>query len=211
MTTIDPEQVTVTTPVGGSMVDGSADTGVDLPAVAATADVAADDTASRATVTGIARWRDAAVGAAFEAQDATGVLITALRRTAAQRTRWVDGLAARGAAEQERGRRRAAASTQSAVTAIARSPVVDRVVDAQLERLLRPVVLTVLDDVLRLLEQEPERIQALIRGQREGMVDELVGRLRTGAATGDTAVDRFTFRVFHRAPRPTPPPPIDGT
>ena len=77
--------------------------------------------------------------------------------------------------------------------------------------MLRPVVRAVLDDVLQLLEREPERIQALIRGQRESMVDELVGRIRTGAATGDTAVDRLTFRVFHRGPRAAPAPlPAEG-
>nr|BFE74205.1 hypothetical protein GCM10020092_075060 [Actinoplanes digitatis] len=44
------------------------------------------------------------------------------------------------------------------------------------------------------------------------MVDELIGRIRTGAATGDSAVDRLTFRMFHRGTRPSPvPPSLDGT
>jgi hypothetical protein len=74
---------------------------------------------------------------------------------------------------------------------------------------LRPVVLAVLDDVLLLLEKEPERIQTLIRGQRESMVDELVGRLRAGAQAGDTAVDRMSFRVFRRGTRPDPGPTLE--
>jgi hypothetical protein len=95
------------------------------------------------------------------------------------------------------------------VSAVATAPIIDRVVDAQLERILRPVVLAVLDDVLLLLEKEPERIQTLIRGQRETMVDELVGRLRSGAQAGDTAVDRMSFRVFRRGNRAEPGPPLD--
>jgi hypothetical protein len=66
----------------------------------------------------------------------------------------------------------------------------------------------VLDDVLVLLEKEPDRIQALIRGQRDSMVDELITRIRTGAATGDMAVDRLTTRVFHRGRRPMVRPAV---
>jgi hypothetical protein len=52
----------------------------------------------------------------------------------------------------------------------------------------------------------------LIRGQRDSMVDEMVGRIRTGAATGDTAVDRLAARMFHRgrAPAPQPSPVSDS-
>jgi len=42
------------------------------------------------------------------------------------------------------------------------------------------------------------------------MVDEVVGRIRTGAAAGDTAVERLTTRMFRRAPAPAPLP-ADGT
>jgi hypothetical protein len=157
------------------------------------------------------RWRDVAVGASFKAEEATAGMISDLLRIASRRRGWLDELAERGAIERERGRRRAAEAAQSAVTAVATSSLVDLAVDAQLERLLRPVVSTVLDDVLLLLEREPERIQALIRGQHESMVDELVGHIRTGAANGDAMVDRLTSRVFHRGPRPMPAPPApDG-
>jgi hypothetical protein len=63
------------------------------------------------------------------------------------------------------------------------------------------VVLAVLDEVSVLLEKEPDRAQALIRGQRDHMADELVARIRTGAANGDTAVDRLTPPMFHRGRR----------
>jgi len=92
-------------------------------------------------------------------------------------------------------------------TAVATSPLVDRIVDAQIERILRPVVLTVLDEVLALLEKDPDRIQALVLGQRDHMVDELVTRIRTGAANGDMAVDRLTNRMFHRGRRTVVRPP----
>ncbi|MEV8508904.1 hypothetical protein AB0368_29295 [Actinoplanes sp. NPDC051475] len=158
---------------------------------------------------GLARWGDAALGTAVAAEEATAGLIRELRRAAEWRRQRLTELAERGAVERARYRRRTTEAAEAAVTAVAASPLIDRVVDRQLQRLLRPVVRAVLDDVLLLLEKEPERIQTLIRGQRESMVDELVGRLRAGADAGDTAVDRLTFRVFHRAPRPEPAPPPD--
>ncbi len=162
------------------------------------------------------RWGDTVVGAAFAAEEATADLIAALRRVTARRAQRVARLAEhsarlaeRGATERARWQQRAERTAEAAVTTVAASTLIDRVVDRQLQRLLRPVVLAVLDDVLLLLEKDPERIQALIRGQRETMVDELVGRLRAGAEAGDTVVDRLTFRAFHRGPRRQPPPPPD--
>ncbi|MEU8236257.1 hypothetical protein AB0C12_42265 [Actinoplanes sp. NPDC048967] len=148
------------------------------------------------------RWGDTMVGAAFTAQSATTEAAAVLRRH-------LDRLAQRGASERTRWRRRAEETARSAMSTVATAPIIDRVVDGQLERILRPVVLAVLDDVLLLLEKEPERIQTLIRGQRENMVDELVGRLRSGAQAGDTAVDRMSFRVFRRGNRAEPGPPLD--
>jgi hypothetical protein len=162
----------------------------------------------------LSRWLDVAVGAALQAEDVAIDLAAGLRRAAERRERWIGELAERGAAQRARGRLRAAAAARSAVTVVATSVPVNLVVDAQLERVLRPVVRVVLDDVLLLLEQEPERIQSLIRGQRESMVDEVVGRIRTGAAAGDTAVERLTSRMFHRnAVREplTAPSPADRT
>ncbi|MCA2211463.1 hypothetical protein [Jidongwangia harbinensis] len=155
----------------------------------------------------VVRWADTVLGAAFAAEDTTSDLVTGLRRAAARHRRRVAGLADRGAAERARWRQRAERTADDAVVTVATSPVLDRVVDHQLERILRPVVRAVLDDVLLLLEKEPERIQALIRGQRESMVDELVGRLRAGADAGDTAVEGLAVRVFRRGPRRTPAPP----
>jgi hypothetical protein len=164
-----------------------------------------------APIAGVTRWLDVALGAALGAEDVATGLIADLRRAASANGRRIDELAERGAVQRARGRRRANAAARSAVTAVATSAPVDLAVDAQLERVLRPVVRAVLDDVLLLLEQEPERIQSLIRGQRESMVDEVVGRIRTGAAAGDTAVERLTTRVFHRGPKPAPAPPLaDG-
>jgi len=155
----------------------------------------------------IQRWGDTVVGAALAAEDVTTDLIGGLsRRVTRQR---LDRLTVRGAAERALWRRRAASTAEAALTTVATSPLIDRVVDHQVERILRPVVLAVLDDVLLLLEKEPDRIQALVRGQRDTMVDELVGRLRAGAEAGDTAVDRLTSRMFHRAPHPEPAPPLE--
>nr|WP_221377241.1 hypothetical protein [Actinoplanes polyasparticus] len=140
--------------------------------------------------------------------------------SAAGLRRWAGELAEQGAAERGRAaetmaeqrsraaatvasrRSRMASAVEAAVDAVATSPLVDRVVDAQVSRILRPLVRTVLDDVLTLLEQEPERIQPLVRGQRDSMVDELVGRIRTGAAAGDDAVDRMTSRMRWGKARP---------
>jgi hypothetical protein len=169
-----------------------------------TAPAADPPLAGPTAVAGVSRWLDVAVGAALVAEDVAAGAIADLRRAAERSGPWIGELAERGAAERARGRRRAVATARSAATAVATSAPVSLMVDAQLERLLRPVVRTVLDDVLALLEREPERVRALIRGQRESMVDEVVDRIRTGAAAGDTAVERLTTRVFHRGPRPAP-------
>ncbi|GIE30701.1 hypothetical protein Ait01nite_037460 [Actinoplanes italicus] len=109
---------------------------------------------------GILQWGDVAIGALSRAAEALADQKELAERGAARRTRMVDAL----------------------ITAIATSPLVERVVEIQLDR------------VLELLEREPERIRALVRGQRDNMVGEVVGRVRTGAAAGDDAVDRLTLR-----------------
>lgn len=159
----------------------------------------------------VGRWRDVAVGAAVEAEEFTAGLVVGLRRAAAGREHRLAELADRGAHERARSRQLAGDALRSAVTTVATSSLVDLVVDAQLERILRPVVRAVLDDVLLVLEKEPDRIQALILGQRDSMVDELMTRIRSGAAAGDMAVDRLALRMFHRAARTAPPKPfVDG-
>jgi hypothetical protein len=172
--------------------------------------------------------RDVAVGAAFGVEDAVSRMLARARRAAAVRRQLaivratafvaetrlrVGRLADRGAVEQDRGRQRATETVNTLVDKVATAPVVDRVVDAQLDRVVRPLVTAILDDVFALLEAEPERVQALMRGQRDSMVDEMVARIRTGAATGDAAVDRLATRILRRtaeesaAETPTSGPP----
>ena len=193
MTTIDSEQPTAPT------ADGAAPAGI-VRRSTSTALGAVLVACDRLTP-GAGRWRDLAVGATFEAEETAVGLLANLRRAEAWRRRWIADLAERGAAERARGRERATGAVEGVAIAVATSPLVDQMIDAQLERVLRPVVLAVLDEVLALLEQEPDRMQTLIRGQRDHMVDELVGRIRTGAANGDIAVDRLTSRMFHRGRR----------
>jgi hypothetical protein len=164
-------------------------------------------------------WRAVAVGAVFEIEDVAAGLLGRVRRSVgsvAPPRRWSRSsfgqtrghllrLAERGAAEQDHGRQRAASAIDSLVTAVATATVLERVVDAQVDRLLRPLVATILDDVLALLEEHPERVQVLIRDQREGMVNELVGRIRQSTATGDATVDRIAGRLFRRRAAPAAP------
>jgi hypothetical protein len=119
---------------------------------------------------GILQWGDVAIGALSRAAEALADQKELAERGAARRTRMVDAL----------------------ITAIATSPLVERVVEIQLDR------------VLELLEREPERIRALVRGQRDNMVGEVVGRVRTGAAAGDDAVDRLTLRWTRNGTEPKP-------
>jgi hypothetical protein len=152
------------------------------------------------------RMRDVLVGAAFQAGDAAELLVAGVRYTASRpfngssetARRRLGEMADRGATESEKAGRRAAAALDAAVTAIATSALVNKMVDAQLDRVLRPLVRDILDDVLELLEKEPDRVQSLVRGQRDTMVDELVGRIRSGAAAGDATVDRVTAKVLRR-------------
>ena len=157
-------------------------------------------------MTQAARGRDVLVGAVFQAEDAAELLWAGIRFSAARPfagtaitvRRRLGEAGERGAAERVRAQRTAAAALEAALTTIATSSLVNKMVDAQLDRVLRPLVRDILDDVLAMLEQEPDRVQSLVRGQRDTMVDELVGRIRSGTAAGDTAVDRITARVLRR-------------
>jgi hypothetical protein len=84
------------------------------------------------------------------------------------------------------------------IDAVAHSRVLERIIDVQLTR----VMPAVLDQVLATLEAEPERVRALVRGQRESMVDEVVDNVRSGAASGDARVDRLVDRVLRRSEQP---------
>jgi hypothetical protein len=168
--------------------------------------------------------REVAVGAVFELEDAAAALLARLRGTRSgggprprpvvrlalllERAQYgVVRLAQRGVIEEDRGRRRAAEAVDSLVDSLATATVVERAIDAQVDRLLRPLVAQILDDVLAQLEGEPERVQALVRGQRDSMVNELVNRLRQSTAAGDTAVDRITARLIRRTPPDDAPAP----
>jgi hypothetical protein len=174
------------------------------------------------TFGGPERWRDVAVGAALEGRDVAGLMLGGLRWSAAQPGKQLNrrvtatraqverrlaGIAERGAVERERERQRAAGIVDAAILAVATSPLINQVVDAQLDRVVRPMIQLVLDDVLVALEREPERLQLLVRGQRDTMVDELVERIRSKAAAGDAAVDKVTARMLRRDGRPIPVPP----
>ena len=163
------------------------------------------------------RLRNVAVGLVFDVEDVMAALAVEARlravdtryrlglRTADARERLrqrLDVLAQRGALEEEQGRRRAAEIIGAIAEAVATSPTVDRAIDAQLDRTVRPLLVKVLDDVLGMLEAEPERVQGVIRGQRDSMVDELVDNLRGGAAAGDAVVDRLTARILGRPVAP---------
>jgi hypothetical protein len=165
------------------------------------------------------------VGAMFELEDRAAQLLARMRRSRARpRPRVVvrlvvladrarEGvvrLGQRGAVEESAGRQRAAVAVDSLMSAVATAGVVERVIDTQVDRILRPLVAQILDDVLAQLENEPERVQALIRGQRDSMVSELVGRLRQTAAAGDTTVDRITARLIRRSSEPVPAAPAPG-
>ncbi|MEU4691474.1 hypothetical protein [Actinoplanes sp. NPDC023714] len=98
----------------------------------------------------------------------------------------LEELRRRGETERHRGQGALAQAVDDVVTAVATSPLVNRIVDFQVDR------------ILGTLAKEPERIQGLVRGQRDSVVGEMVGRVRSGAAAGDAAVDRLTLRMTRR-------------
>ena len=163
------------------------------------------------------RLRDVAVGAVFDLEDVVVGLFTLGRlRAGAARTEAVRRatdtmtvlraraaeLAERGAAERERGHEAVTTAMQTIVDAVATSPAVDRLIDAQIDRTVRPLMVKVLDDILALLEAEPDKVRSIIRGQRDSIVDDLVTRLREDAAAGDRAVDRLAARAMGRPSAP---------
>jgi len=157
-----------------------------------------------------------AVGVLFDAEDAAFAAASTVGRLAAVRPRrprltiirggsMVSGLtnrmnhlAERGAAETDRGRKVAATAATDLAQRAATSPVVNGAVDAQLDRLLRPLVAVVLDDVMAVLSAEPERVRALIRDQSESITEEVVARIRGGAVAGDAAVQGLVSRLLSR-------------
>jgi hypothetical protein len=175
-----------------------------------------DPAAERPVVDRPSVW-NVTVGAAAGVKDAATLLASAARG-ASRRIRHssdvsslvrvrIANTAERGASARVSGRRRVLSLVEGLADTVATSPLVNRVVDVQVDRILRPLVRSVLDDVLELLEAEPERVQAVVRGQRETMVDELVDRVRAGAAAGDAVVDRWRDRVLRRTPEPPAPVP----
>jgi hypothetical protein len=164
------------------------------------------------------RWRDVTLGAVLTAGDLyNGLLARAQRRRAQARERagetldalrlYAALLGARGAGEEEHLRQRATERVTAIAEAVATSPVVDRMIDAQLDRTLRPLITKALDDILALLEEDPDRLRSVISGQRDSMVDELLEHIRDGASAGDAAVDRMTARVLGRTGGPAAEPP----
>jgi hypothetical protein len=163
------------------------------------------------------RLRDVAVGAVFDAEDVIVGLFTlgrlragGARTEAARRANETmtmvraraAELAERGATERERGHQTVTTAMQTFVEAVATSSTVDRAIDAQIDRIVRPLMVQVLDDILALLEAEPEKVRSIIRGQRDSIVDDLVAHLREDAAAGDRAVDRLAARAMGRASAP---------
>ncbi|BBH67276.1 hypothetical protein ACTI_39610 [Actinoplanes sp. OR16] len=98
----------------------------------------------------------------------------------------LEELRRRGETERQRGQSQLAEAMDAAVTRMATSALVNRIVDFQVDR------------ILGTLAKEPDRIQGLVRGQRDTVVGEMVGRVRSGAAAGDAAVDRLTLRMSRR-------------
>jgi hypothetical protein len=157
----------------------------------------------------IGSWRDFGVGAVMAAGDAmAGALAGARRLTGSVRATGTR-VAGRGRDGQDGARRQVTGAVTAVADVVARSTVVTRVVDVQLDRVLRPLVSVVLDDVLGRLEGDPDRIRTLIRGQRDSLIDDVVERIRVGALAGDATVDRITARLLRRTPDvpgPHPPP-----
>jgi hypothetical protein len=159
-------------------------------------------------------WRNVTVGALFEAEDAASGLLSGIGRKAGDYRRLsargagaavlrvtdrLSRLAAQGAAETERSRRAATAAAEAVTRMAATSTPVNRAVDAQLDRVVRPLVATVLDDVLATLAAEPERVRSLVRDQRETITDDVVDRIRASATAGDAAVQGTVARLLARA------------
>lgn len=114
------------------------------------------------------------------------------------------------AAALDLGRRLALRTARGVVGRLATAPIVNWAVDAQLERIAWPLVPRVVDTVLATLYAEPERVRALIRGQRESLGEEVLGHVRSGAAAGDAAVDRFVAGLRVRRPGAEPAPSAAG-
>jgi hypothetical protein len=108
------------------------------------------------------------------------------------------------------GRRAAATGTDLAgrragalARDVARSRAVSRTIDEVVDQVVWPVVDRVLPGLLERLAQEPEPVRAIVQGQSQRLVDDLLLTTRRRAASGDEAADRLLERLFRR-PRRAP-------
>jgi hypothetical protein len=108
----------------------------------------------------------------------------------------VASLASRGEELERRSRAWASRYFDGQLDRFAGSRPVSAIVDAQLDRLLEPLVDRALPIVLDRLGQQREQVRAIVWEHGEDLTGELVAGIRDRAAMADTTAERMTRRLF---------------
>jgi hypothetical protein len=127
-----------------------------------------------------------------------GVSIVAERvaDAVARRGELVASVTARGEEAGRRYRARASRYIDSQLDRFAGSRPVSAVVDAQLARLLEPLVDRALPIVLDRLGQQREQVRAIVWEHGEDLTGELVAGIRDRVAAADATAERMARRLF---------------
>lgn len=119
----------------------------------------------------------------------------------------VDELSERGRREAEVRLPDARRLLDQVVDTVAVSEPVVRMVNDVVEEVIWPVVDEVLPAVLEKLSADPKPVQALVRGQSTGMIEDVTSAVRARAVQADdraaSVVDRLLHRVRTREPAST--------
>jgi hypothetical protein len=108
----------------------------------------------------------------------------------------VASLATRGEQVERRFRARASQYLDSRLDRLAGSRPVSVVVDAQLDRLLEPLVDRALPIVLDRLGQQRQQVRAIVWEHGGDLTDELVEGIRDRAVAADTTAERMARRLL---------------
>ena len=121
-------------------------------------------------------------------------------------------LAQVGAPQRSEAEHRVQSLARTATGTIAANRDVSRLVHGIASRQLSPLIDEAVPIVLGRLEEEPEQVREIVRGQSRGMMAEARDTARTSARRGDDAIDSVVDRLLRRrtpaaqtsAPQATP-------
>ena len=116
-------------------------------------------------------------------------------------------LAQVGAPQRTQAEHRIRAAARTATGTIAANRDVSRLVHGIASRQLSPLIDEAVPIVLGRLEEEPEQVREIVRGQSRGMMAEARDTARTGARRGDDVIESVVDKLLRRRTPAAPATP----